>query len=67
MGLDMRLDKCIRYNSLQNMLRNGEPIENNGNNVKEECKKCDGYNTKCTDYVPLRAVYFADADEKNLA
>jgi len=59
-GLDERLDKCIHYSALQAMLAGGRDIEEH---CQEWCYVCDGYNQKCPEYLPLRAVYFKEAED----
>jgi len=66
MVLDERLDKCIKYSTLQMLLSTGQDPKND-KSITEECLNCSGYNQCCKYYVPYRDVYFENVDEKEIA
>jgi hypothetical protein len=66
MVLDERLDKCIKFSTLQ-MLLSTEQDPKNDKSITENCPDCSGYNQCCKDYVRYREVYFSDVDERDIA
>ena len=64
MELDKRLDKCIRYSTLQRLIEeNKDPKEDN--TLTDDCPDCVGYNTGCPEYVPFRSVGFFEEEKKS--